>query len=670
MKKIILLVLVLSLPIFIFSQNVQWAYKVVDFSSQVGTAEFSAKQVLGRPNVLPRNGKNANAWEPKGTGEKVEFIKVSFLTPMRSKYILVGESNHPGFISKVFAYDSLDHEKEVTSYTFKKSLNGSRLLNIDASAIDFKIAAVKIMFQSVKDVAVAIDAIGILQSDKPMQITLSESDMVKSNMIATKLTGGVNSQYPEMGPMISPDGNTLYFSRYRDPGNVGGKDDDEDIWYAEWDNKNNTWGEAKNIGSPLNNKYPNFINSISPDGNTILLGNEYSIDGSMRQGVSISHRTPTGWSFPQTVKIDDDFNRSEFVAYYLSNSQKYLLMAQEIKKNNYGSLDIYVSTMKADSTWTKPINLGPKVNTKGTETAPFLAADDRTLYYTSDGLTGYGGSDVYMTRRLDDSWTNWTEPENLGPKVNTSNNESFFTTSASGNKVYFTSESETPGDFDLYSLALPKTLKPSPVVLVRGKVLNSKTNETVSGVRIFFEDLANGKEAGIAISNPTTGEYAIVLPSGNNYGYLAEKKGFISVNANMDLSKLSEYKEMTQDLYIAPIEEGQTIAINNIFFDFDKYELKKESFYELERLATILKENPTMQVEISGHTDNIGNASYNNELSHKRAESVAKYLKDKIGVAESHVNLKDYGESKPIATNATAKGRQLNRRVEFKVISR
>ncbi|MBA3680627.1 MAG: OmpA family protein [Bacteroidetes bacterium] len=669
MKKIIILFLFV-LPFFVNAQTLQWAYKVVDHSSQVGTKEYSSKQVLGRPNVLPRSGKNANAWEPKGSGEKTEFIKVSFLTPMKAKYILVAESNHPGYISRVIAYDSLDHEKEVVSYAFKKGLSGSRLLNIDASAIDFKIASVKVIFQSIKDVPVAIDAIGLLESDKPMEIKLSESDIVKSGMIATKLTGGVNSAYPEMGPLVSPDGNTLYFSRYRDPANVGGKDDDEDIWYAEWDNKANTWGPAKNIGEPLNNKFPNFINSISPDGNTILLGNAYSVDGSMRQGVSMSHRTPTGWSFPQTIQIDDDFNNSEFVAYYLSNSQKYLLMAKEIKKDTYGKLDIYVSTMKEDSTWTKPLNLGHQVNSRGTESAPFLAADDRTLYYTSDGLTGYGGSDVYMTRRLDDTWTNWSIPENLGPKVNTSHDESFFTVSASGNKVYFTTESETAGDYDLYSLALVKNLKPTPVVLVKGKVINSKTNQPVADVRIFFENLADGKEAGIAVSNPVTGEYAIVLPSGANYGYLAEKKDYISVNSNIDLSKLPEYKEMTQDLYITPLEAGQSISINNIFFDFDKSELKKESFYELDRLVKLFKGYPAMQVEISGHTDNVGPKKYNDQLAHKRAEAVAKYIKNKLGSSEAQVTLKSYGETQPAASNATAKGRQLNRRVEFKVISK
>ncbi len=196
------------------------------------------------------------------------------------------------------------------------------------------------------------------------------------------------------------------------------------------------------------------------------------------------------------------------------------------------------------------------------------------------------------------------------------------------------------------------------------------TADTVSDVRIFFENLTDGKESGIAVSNPVTGEYAIVLPSGTSYGYLAEKKGFISVNSNIDLNKLPEYKEMTQDLYITPIEAGQSILINNVFFDFDKSELKKESYYELDRLVKLFKEYPSMTVEISGHTDNAGTKAYNDQLAHKRAEAVSKYLKTKLSVSEAQVTLKSFGETQPVASNATSKGRQLNRRVEFKVLTK
>ncbi|HWZ21339.1 MAG TPA: OmpA family protein, partial [Cytophagaceae bacterium] len=330
--------------------------------------------------------------------------------------------------------------------------------------------------------------------------------------------------------------------------------------------------------------------------------------------------------------------------------------------------DLYVSFLKGDSTWTKPLNLGKNINTKGTEAAPFLASDDRTLYFTSDGLNGYGGSDIYMSRRLDNTWTNWSVPENLGPIVNTAHDESYLTLTASGDKVYFTSQVRNENDVDMYMLTLPKILKPTPVMLLLGRVINSKTNEYIPGVKIFFEDLTTGVEIGIASSNVNSGNYQMILPSGNNYGYLAEKPGFISVNSNIDLTKMTEYKEYHKDLYLTPIEVGQSIVINNIFFDFDKYDLKKESFPELNRLVKILNSNTTMKIEISAYTDDMGTIKYNDNLSIKRAESVVNYLLSNSGIDKSRIVMKHYGESKPVASNATANGRQLNRRVEFKIL--
>jgi outer membrane protein OmpA-like peptidoglycan-associated protein len=424
------------------------------------------------------------------------------------------------------------------------------------------------------------------------------------------------------------------------------------------------------MGAPLNNDGPNFVNSISPDGNTILLGNSYLPDGEMEDGVSVSRRTESGWSAPERLQIEDEsINKRKMANYFQSNSQKILLISNDRKNDSFGDRDLYVSFLKPDGTWSKPLNLGKNINTKGTEAAPFLAADDKTLYFTSDGLDGYGGSDIYMSRRLDETWQKWSVPENLGPVVNGSYDESFFTLSASGNQVYFTSQGEKEDDVDMYKLVLPPSLKPLPVMLVFGRVLNSKTKEAVPGVKIFFEDLATGKEVGIASSSYNSAHYQLVLPSGSKYGYLAEKEGYISVNSNIDLSNMAGYTEYRTDLYITPIESGQAIVINNVFFDFDKYELKKESFLELDRLVILLKKNSAMQIEISANTDNAGSEAYNDNLSIKRAESIRNYLLLKSGIDNKRILMKHYGETRPVATNATEKGRQLNRRVEFTILA-
>jgi OOP family OmpA-OmpF porin len=670
MKKRISAFLLLSiLSVNVYAQDIQWAYRVLEYSSQQGDKDFSAKQALGKPNVYPSSGENKNAWQPKDKSA-AQFIKVGFLTPIIPKQIVIVETNHPGSIEKVFVYDGAGKEFEITNFKSTTTTEANRLFVIKPDDIKFYVLAVKIVLKANATVE-GIDAIGISTSGKaPKLAKQSANDIIKSNMVATRLGDNINSSYPEMGPLVSPDGKTLYFSRRGDPKDEGGKSDLEDIWYAQWNDSTQGWGVAKNIGAPLNNSGPNFINSISPDGNTVLLGNSYNEDGTMEDGVSISHRTSDGWSFPERLSIEKDENISVRANFFMSNSQKILMLSVEHKKNNIGHRDLYVSFRADDGTWSKPLNLGNTVNTSATEEAPFLASDDRTLYYASDGLNGYGGLDIYVTRRQDDTWTNWSTPENLGPIVNTAQDESYLSIPASGDRIYFTSSTGKKDDDDIFVLQLAKSLKPSAVTMISGRVLNSKTKEPIPGVQIIFENLKTGVQTGIASSDPRNGFYQIVLPSQNQYGYLAQKDGFISVNDNIDLTNQSEYNKITRDLYLTPIEVGQSITIKNIFFDFNKAVLRKESNLELNRLAKILSSSATMKVEISGYTDSIGTKAYNDDLSQKRAQAVATYLISKSGVDASRITLQHYGEAKPVSSNSTAKGRQLNRRVEFKILAK
>jgi OOP family OmpA-OmpF porin len=669
MKKIIFLFILLSLTFLGSAQQVQWAFKVLEHSSQKSSKDYAAVQALGVPNALPHQGESFKAWEPKPS-EKESFIKVGYLKPIIPKQIIIGESFNAGHISDVYVYDASGKEFRVGALA-SAFLSPDGLLHISTQEITFNVLAVKVVVKS-NNAPVGIDAIGITTYDKHFKIQQSDSDLIKSNMVATKMSDSVNSNYMEIGPLVSPDGKTLYFSRSGDPADVGGKKDIEDIWYSKWDVSDKTWGKAHNMGCPLNNESPNFINSISPDGNTVLLGNSYNEDGTMSDGVSLTRKTATGWSKPERLVIEDeDKNKSEMVSYFMSNSQKILMISNNRRGDSYGENDLYVSFLKTDGTWTKPLNLGDKINTSAIEDAPFLASDDKTLYFTSEGLGGYGGSDIYMSRRLDSTWQNWSTPENLGPVVNGAHDESFFSLSASGKEVFFTSQvASNSKDVDMYVLELPALLAPQPVLLVHGHVYDSKTNLPVKGVKISFENLTTATEVGTASSNYDSASYTIVLPAGAKYGFLAEKEGYISTNENIDLSNMKEYKEIEKDLYITPIETGQVITLNNVFFDFDKYELKKESYPELDRLATQLKKNGTMKIELSGYTDSIGTKAYNDKLSSNRAQAVADYLIAKSGVDKKRVIVKHFGESKPVATNATAKGREQNRRVEFKITSK
>ncbi|CAN5204291.1 hypothetical protein BH23BAC1_BH23BAC1_07820 [soil metagenome] len=665
MLKRLTLGLALLITNLVQAQTVQWATKVIEFSSELTPVPYSANQVLNKPNVLPVGGESPNAWTPNKP-DREEFIKVGFNTPMKIQQIAVAESYNPSTVFKIFTYDKEGNEFLINTFTPRAISVKGRLLNVFFEMTTYDVHAVKIVLdgKAVPGYS-SIDAIGISDSNIPIEVTVNIAENLRDDIIAERLSDKVNSSYSELRPLISPDGNTLFFSRRNHPDNIGGEKDLEDIWYSERDQETGEWKEAKNMGLGLNNKGPNFISSITPDGNSVLLllGNEYHNKGKLRAGVSVSQKTADGWSEPKTLNIKNNYNLSEHANFFLSNSRKVLLMSVQ-RTDTYGDRDLYVSFLQNEDNWSEPMNLGPAINTAHAELAPFLAADETTLYYSTKGFSGYGGNDIYVSRRLDDTWKSWSEPENLGPNINTDKDDEYFNIPASGEHAYY-SRAITENNLDIYRLQMPVFYKPSPVVLVRGKVYNTKTNKPIEA-RILYEKLPEGMEVGEANSTEGTGDYQIILPSGAQYGYLAESEGYLSINANIDLKNITEYKEIEKDLYLVPIETEVIVRLNNIFFDFDKSNLKKESSPELDRLVKFLESSPNLSIEIRGHTDSKGSDDYNQKLSERRAKAVMDYLTQN-GINAKRLASKGFGESVPITTNETDEGRTQNRRVEFVV---
>lgn len=468
----------------------------------------------------------------------------------------------------------------------------------------------------------------------------------------------VNTSASEYSPVISPDGKTLYFTRSFTRENMGTFDDD-DIWLSTL-NANGDWSTAKNL-SALNNRSPNSVNSVTPDGNTLLVHGEYT---GLRwtTAASLTHRTATGWSAPEPLRIDGYYNLGSYMQSFLGNDGRTLLLALE-RREGEGEHDLYVSFLQSDGTWSKPKNLGRTINTTGRDDSPFLASDGRTLYFSSNGHGGEGGQDIFMSRRLDDSWTKWSRPENLGTPINTEEDDDFFFLPASGDVAYYSSTKSGHGFSDIFRVALPEGVQPLPVVLVAGRVLESGTGAPVEA-RVVYEDLATGKEIGVARTDPATGAYKIALPPGSAYGFRAEAPGYIAVNDNLDLSELKVYREQTRDLALVPIRAGEVVRVNNLFFDPGMAVLRPESYPELNRLSGLLKERKTMAIEIQGHTDSIGTDEHNLRLSQERAAAVATYLAGR-GTDRSRLTVTGFGETRPIGTNGTDDGRRLNRRVEI-----
>lgn len=463
----------------------------------------------------------------------------------------------------------------------------------------------------------------------------------------------------DLGPVISPDGQTLYIFRKEYEQNMGSNNYD-DIWVSQRQ-EDDSWSMMTNIGRPLNNESHNFVAAITPDGNKMLVANTYNSKGEFDGlGVSLSQRGSKGWGLPKTVKIDNFYNNNTYGNYFMSADGRYILMSIE-RNDSYGECDLYVSFKLDDYHYTEPKNLGTTINTFAYEGTPFLAADNVTMYFPSPGHPSIGSTDIFVTRRLDDTWTNWSEPENLGPEINTTGWDSYYTIPASGEVAYLVQEG------DIYRIKLPEKAKPKPVVLIKGKVLNSKNNEPLEA-SITYYDLATGEEMGTALSNADDGGYQIILPYGRRYSFLAAKPKFISVSENMDVSDITEYAEIEKDLYLSPIEVGQVVRLNNIFFELNKSDLLPESSAELDRLIQLMNENKKMVIEIGGHTDNQGSDEYNMNLSQQRVNSVVSYL-TKNGINAKRLTGKGYGESSPVATNDTEEGRELNRRVEFRIVS-
>jgi OOP family OmpA-OmpF porin len=685
MKKITLLFFGLLLSGIVMSQEtVVWGAEVVDLSSEYGPFEYSGIQALHKPNVLPGGGDSPNAWRPK-RNDRDEFIMVSFATPIKAKQVAIGESENPGSVKQIIAYDVNYNEYELFPVLTPRAIPlDSRLLNLFFEETAFEIKAIKVILDGAAVPGFnAIDAIGISRSNIPIAVLINLARNMNSELAADKLGTNVNSDYEEHSPILAPDGKRLYFSRQYHPDNVGGGDDQEDIWVSELDEATGTWLPAKNVGPPLNTEGPNFISSISViDGKEIVvLGNEYGKKGRMFTGVSMSIRDGDSFSTPTSVKVDNNYNYSQNADFYMVSGGKAMILSAE-RDDSYGSRDLYVSFSKPDGSWSAPVNLGGDINTVGEEESPFMAEDGKTLYFSTNGLSGYGGKDIYVSLRLDDSWTKWTEPENLGAGINGKGDDEYFSIPSTGNRAFFT-RGEKGEDMDIFTFNVEDLFiekeglvyesmkhliaEEKPVlVTVTGTLLNSKTGEPMANTKVVIERLPDGAPVGETITDDQ-GNYSVILRPGARYGLIPSADKYLSQSENIDLNEVTESKDMMVNLKLTPIEVGAKVVINNIFFDFDKAVLKTASYAELDRVLELLNSGSIKNIEIAGHTDSIGEDAYNQELSQKRARAVYNYFTSK-GIAKDRLKAVGKGETDPAAPNDSSENRRLNRRVDFKIV--
>lgn len=527
---------------------VLWANKVIEFSSEYSPTIKSAKQILGKPSVLPGSGSSPCAWTyKKKAKDGKEFIKVGFEKPIKARQVAVAENYKPGAIEKIILYGKEKNQYKIVYENEAKFIDQpSRMLNVFFDETPFDVYYVELQLNSKKVSDFEIDAIAISSLTDSIKASINIPPGLKYKSQKESLGPSINTEYDERAPIISADGTELYFVRKNHPNNACGTTDEDDIWYSKY--SDGKWLPAINIGPPLNNCYNNFVQSVSPDGNMLLLANKYFKEGKevfCKPGVSVSYKTNDGWSFPEEQKVKDFNNKSSYVNYFLAPNNKYLLIAME-GDDSYGNIDLYVSFRLSENTWSKPLNLGPTVNTAANDFSPFLAADGITLYYSTSGFPGFGSEDIFVTRRLDDTWQNWTEPINLGPPINSKGSDTKFSIPAAGNYAFFTSTEGSVGLNDIFRILLPDTLKPIAVVLLKGQIIDFQSKKPIGGSIIIYKNYPSETIVIKEISDSLTGKFKVYLPTGYLYTAIIKANGYIDGKQTLDLTNIHDYAEIEQ----------------------------------------------------------------------------------------------------------------------------
>jgi outer membrane protein OmpA-like peptidoglycan-associated protein len=663
------------------AQSVQWASEVVSVSGEAkgetNSQQYRASQALGKPSQLPQSLDTPCAWMPTRLEATTDdFIRVRFATAQRIRQVVVLEAGQPGAVTQISVYDAAGNEHIIFHPADRNVGPGQprteallRVFPMDSLLTGREIKVV-LNAGRIKGYN-QIDAIGISDALRPVVPGINVSKDAPKDVVKENLGATVNTTGQEVAPVISADGKTLYFTRCFHKGNLGATDR-QDVWVSTLGADGN-WQEAANVGGPINNGGDNAINSLSVDGRTMYLLNVYKPNGEQAYGFSRSLRTKAGWSFPAEFRVkniaqlsrkDDDLViETEF---NVSGDGKTMVLAVR-RKNSLGDRDLYVSFHQPDGSWSEPRHLGPTVNTADFESAPFLAADGRTLYFTSGGFPGYGRGDIFVTRRLDDSWTAWTEPENLGPAINTPEWDGYFTIPASGEYAYLSSRANSLGEDDIFRVRLFPAIKPEPVAIVSGQVLDALTRKPVPA-EVLLSIAGDSTVLTRADYDPETGEYKVALALQKNYTLMARKTGYFPLTESLDLSREKKYREIRRNLLLSPVTSGQKMVMREVIFEQSKADLISSAGQELDRLAALMQERPTMQVLVEGHTDNIGEWALNMKLSEDRVQTVKAYLVTK-GIEAGRVQTKAWGPSRPIANNESEERRKLNRRVELTILN-
>ena len=472
------------------------------------------------------------------------------------------------------------------------------------------------------------------------------------------LSAAINTEHHEYQPYTTADEAMLVFTRRIGP---------EEDFFTAAKGPDGKWPQAQPLGPPVSSpSYREGSITISPDGKTLFFAADYQLNRRSNWDIFYSEWDGENWGKPKN--LGDKVNSANYESQPSISADGRSLYFVSKRGGGFGGMDIWVTHLQDDCTWSDPVNLGPKINTAKDEQVPFIHPDGHTLYFGSEGLTGMGGSDVFLVRKNESG--EWGEPENLGFPINSTGNEGSIFVTTNGEKAYYASD--RPGGeglLDLYEFNMWQGIKPQPVTYVKADIFDFVTGKKIEA---DFE-LTNLKTGKVIVTSKChdylKSNFLIVLPAGEEYALNVYKPGYLFHSEHFSLKEKKDYKPEQLEIRLKPFEVGNTVVLNNVFFETDSYQLRNESKTELDRLVQMLKDNASVKIEVGGYTDNVGTPAHNQTLSTNRAKAVYDYLLTN-GIGKERLSYKGYGEKQPIASNETEEGRAKNRRTEFKVVSK
>jgi len=474
----------------------------------------------------------------------------------------------------------------------------------------------------------------------------------------------INTAGNEYINTISSDHTLLIFTR-RFPSDSGKleKGFTEKLYYSRFEDS--VWGRATELPGYFNEMGNIGALTLSSDGRYLFFVSCNPEYGSGSCDLFYCLKNIEGWGYP--VNLGPIVNTGYWESTPSFSSDGKTLYFASTRRGGIGNSDIWKTVFLADGTWSKPENLGIPVNTPKQEMAPFIHADDKTVYFSSEGHPGLGKADLFYSRRLNENL--WQKPVNLGYPVNTTADEINIFIAPDGKQAYISTDKQNPsGNYDIYCFDLPAHARAEAVTYMKGVV---RDNETLQPLKAHFEliDISANELRVESYSDENNGSFLVVLPLDKDYALHVKKEGYLFYSEHFKTLEASTEKEpVINDIFLKPVRENQVLVMNNVFFETNQYGLKPESFAELNSLVSLLKANQTITVEIGGHTDNTGLEDNNMVLSENRALAVKDYLISN-GIRPERLSAKGFGSAYPVATNHTDEGRALNRRTEVRVVS-